>query len=194
MESKRCEKTPGGGVATSAVPAGAASSSASQSHDVHLCTHVTAPGHRCHMLIVHPDATLCPDHLDKQRRAELRHTQSVSNTLFANMHDFTSPTSVNLFLGNLLREFSLKRIDRRDAIAMAYIGQLLLNSHAAIDRLYAAGFHEENPTAKILLQEKRELEISLDPRRQPGPNAPSAPASTNSPAVAQPGEPEKVVN
>ena len=48
--------------------------------------------------------------------------------------DFTDPPSVNRFLGNLLKLVAVKRVPRRDAVAMAYISQLILNSQAAQDR------------------------------------------------------------
>ena len=132
------------------------------------------------MLIVHPASTLCPDHLSKQRRAEQRHAHSVANTLFENMHDFTAPTSVNIFLGNLLREVALKRIDRKDAMAMAYIGQLLLNSHADIDRFYKFGFDEKNYAATILLARKRNLEGAQSPH-----GSPTAPPTSETPRARE---------
>ena len=123
------------------------------------------------MSIVHPDETLCPDHLNKQSRAELLHTQSVSSSLFENLHDFSSPTAVNVFLGNLLRETALKRIDRKDAITLAYIGQLLLNSHANLDRFHKYGFSEKDCIAERVLEQKRQLEIALNPRAPQPSNA-----------------------
>jgi hypothetical protein len=148
------------------------------------CAYVNAKGGRCRMLIVHPGEDLCPHHLNQQRRAEQRYTEQVSANLLQNMLDFSSPTSVNIFLGNLLRELTLKRIDRKDAIAMAYIGQLLLNSHADIDRFYKLGFHEENPTAKIRLADKRIQEALCD-GRDPSPRRTEA-----SPPAATPPPPE----
>ena len=46
----------------------------------------------------------------------------------------TSAASVNLFLGNVVKQLTRKRIQRRDAIALAYLSQLLLNSLAAMDK------------------------------------------------------------
>jgi hypothetical protein len=45
---------------------------------------------------------------------------------------------VNLFLGNLVRQLARKRIARRDAIALAYISQLILTSQTAMARERAA--------------------------------------------------------
>jgi len=51
---------------------------------------------------------------------------------------FTSADEVNLFLGNLIRQLARKRIARRDAIALAYISQLLLTSQTAMAKEEAA--------------------------------------------------------
>jgi len=45
-----------------------------------------------------------------------------------------SADEVNLFLGNLVRQLARKRIARRDAIALAYISQLILTSQTAMAR------------------------------------------------------------
>src|SRR5205823_3111963 len=45
---------------------------------------------------------------------------------------FTTADEVNLFLGNLVRQLARKRIARRDAIALAYISQLILTSQTAM--------------------------------------------------------------
>ena len=46
----------------------------------------------------------------------------------------SKPDSVNRFLGNLVKQLARKRIARRDAIALAYIPQLLLNTFPAMQR------------------------------------------------------------
>lgn len=183
MKSHPYEKTPGGGALT-AFPAHSdpATASTPQAQPPDICTYVNAKGGRCRMSIVHPDEALCPDHLNKQRRAELLHTQSVSASLFENLHDFSSPTAVNVFLGNLLRETALKRIDRKDAITLAYIGQLLLNSHANLDRFHKYGFTEKDCVAERVLEHKRQLEVSLYPRQSQPTNANANQAASPNPA------------
>jgi hypothetical protein len=41
---------------------------------------------------------------------------------------------VNTFLGNIATALARKRIKRSDAVALAYVNQLILNSQAAIER------------------------------------------------------------
>ncbi|HXT76862.1 MAG TPA: hypothetical protein VN780_11275 [Candidatus Eisenbacteria bacterium] len=48
--------------------------------------------------------------------------------------DFASPAFVNTFLGNIATALARKRIKRSDAVALAYVNQLILNSQAGIER------------------------------------------------------------
>ncbi len=54
--------------------------------------------------------------------------------LLDDINSFTIADEVNLFLGNLVRQLARKRIARRDAIALAYISQLILTSQTAMAR------------------------------------------------------------
>jgi hypothetical protein len=54
--------------------------------------------------------------------------------LLTDIDSFTTADEVNLFLGNLVRQLARKRISRRDAIALAYISQLILTSQTAMAR------------------------------------------------------------
>jgi hypothetical protein len=58
--------------------------------------------------------------------------------LLTDIDSFTTADEVNLFLGNLVRQLARKRIARRDAIALAYISQLILTSQTAMTRQRAA--------------------------------------------------------
>jgi len=59
--------------------------------------------------------------------------------LLACVSDFGDAASVNRFLGNLVKQVTLKRIPRRDAITLAYICQLLLIASApSIERILCA--------------------------------------------------------
>ena len=66
------------------------------------------------------------------------------------------------------------------------VGQMLLNSHADIDRFYKMGYREENPTAKIRLEDKRIAEALLDGRK---PSSPRVQASPPPPAAAPMADP-----
>src|SRR5271170_2603121 len=128
-----------------------------KSHRRPLCQHHTAAGRRCRMLQSPNHETLCTFHataeakllaqakmaeanlLAQTKRAEAQSHRShsieqVAADLLAGTENLSQPTSVNLFLANLLKNFAHHRISRRDATTLAYISQLLLNSQSVIHR------------------------------------------------------------
>ena len=97
------------------------------------CAHVNSRGHRCRMFPANPQESLCPHHLGRLLAERARNDETVAE-LLGPLEDFCSPANVNFFLGNLLKLMARKRIDRRDALAQAYICQLLLNTFPHIRR------------------------------------------------------------
>jgi hypothetical protein len=112
----------------------------------HHCQHVSPRGQRCHMLIDehHRPAngarpTLCAYHADRLRASvPAVDPEVLAAELLTDIDSFTTADEVNLFLGNLVRQLARKRIARRDAIALAYISQLILTSQTAMARQRAA--------------------------------------------------------
>jgi hypothetical protein len=113
------------------------------------CQHVSPKGNRCHMLIDenHRPAngakrsTLCAYHANRLSvTAPPVEPEVLAADLLGDIDDFSSAASVNLFLGNLVKQLARKRIARRDAIALAYISQLLLNSLPALERQQATDY------------------------------------------------------
>jgi hypothetical protein len=109
----------------------------------HHCQHISPKGNRCHMLIDqnHRPAngasrpTLCAYHADRLRAPfPVVEPEALAAELLADIDSFTTADEVNLFLGNLVRQLASKRIARRDAIALAYISQLILTSQTAMAR------------------------------------------------------------
>ena len=126
----------------------------------HQCRHISPKGNRCHMLIDEnhrpPQGTsrpkLCAYHADRLRvTIPIVEPEVLAADLLGDIQDFSTPGSVNLFLGNLVKQLACKGIARRDAIALAYISQLLLNSFPALERAAAAEKKaaEEKETARI---------------------------------------------
>jgi hypothetical protein len=96
--------------------------------------------------------TLCAYHADRLRvTIPIVEPEVLAADLLGDIQDFSTPASVNLFLGNLVKQLACKRIARRDAIALAYISQLLLNSFPALEGAAAAEKKaaEEKETARI---------------------------------------------
>jgi len=101
----------------------------------HQCQHISPKGNRCHMLIAANHSTLCAYHADRLRASvPAIDPEVLAAELLSDIHSFTTADEVNLFLGNLVRQLARKRIARRDAIALAYISQLILTSQAAMAR------------------------------------------------------------
>jgi hypothetical protein len=162
------------------------STSASTTADSH-CQHISLKGQRCHMLIDnhHRPAngtqypTLCAYHADRLRATvPAVDPEALAADLLGEIDDFSTAGSVNLFLGNLVKQLARKRIARRDAIALAYISQLLLNSLPALEREVAAANEAKEEAesvrfARRLRERSRELASLRDPQ------------STNTSAIAR---------
>ncbi len=149
MESKRCKKHTGVGVSSDFSPA--SSSPLLAPNETHLpvttvepsisptCQYTSTRGHRCHMLPADDHSSLCPHHARQVAKREQRQNEAVAKELLDGTDgDFSSADAVNRLLTNLVKQLARKRIARRDAIALAYISQLLLNSLSALDREYYA--------------------------------------------------------
>ncbi len=145
------------------------------------CQYQNSRSQRCNMLIDnhHRPAngakypTLCAYHADRLRAAvPIVEPEVLAADLLGEIDDFSTAGSVNLFLGNLVKQLARKRIARRDAIALAYISQLLLNSLPALAKEVAADNEAEREVesvefARRLLQRSRELSSGpspVDPR------------------------------
>ena len=129
MESKSYAETPGGGV--SPLPAAAADPPPSGA-----CQRLGNTGRRCHMLAADPSSPLCAHHARQQLKAQRRQHDAAARELLGDIADFSTAGEINFFLGNLVKQLARKRITRLDAIALAYISQLLLNSLPALDRQF----------------------------------------------------------
>src|SRR5260370_38993887 len=138
---------------------------------VHQCQYQNSRGQRCHMLIdqnqrlangAHPP-TLCAYHADRlHATAPVVDPEVLAAELLTDIDSFTTADEVNLFLGNLVRQLARKRIARRDAIALAYISQLILTSQTAMARQRAGEPAAANEAVfehliAVLLQQSSEL-------------------------------------
>jgi hypothetical protein len=74
-------------------------------------------------------ASFCSEHARQQEtRQQTPDPEVVAAELLGDLEDFSTADAVNRFLGNLVKQLARQRIARRDAIALAYLCQLLLNS------------------------------------------------------------------
>jgi hypothetical protein len=121
----------------SSLPNSKGESMSTKHHTEFLCQFKNSRGQRCRMLIDKnhrsPDgekrSSLCPYHLAQSKAKEaVPDPETLASELLDDIEHFSTADNVNLFLGNLVKQLARKRIARRDAIALAYLGQLLLNS------------------------------------------------------------------
>lgn len=112
---------------------------------VNQCQFQSVRGQRCNMLVDTKHrhgtgpATLCAFHADRLRaKVPLVDPEVLAAELLTDVNSFTTADEVNLFLGNLVRQLARKRIARRDAIALAYMSQLILISQTAMAKEAAA--------------------------------------------------------
>lgn len=130
MESYSCEKTPGGGTPPSVSPDPSAPI-------VDYCAHVDAKGARCRMFPSNPDTILCAHHARKQVMGRRKEQAAVANALLRYVPDLSLAVSVNTFIGNVVRQYVLGHLDRKDAIAMGYLAQIAAGTLPAVDRQFA---------------------------------------------------------
>jgi hypothetical protein len=107
------------------------------------CQHVSPRGRHCHMLLDQNQASsnrtdrpsLCAFHASRTKAIQTApEPEALAAELLGGIRNFSKPDSVNRFLGNLVKQLVRKRIARRDAIALAYISQLLLNTFPAMQK------------------------------------------------------------
>ncbi len=111
-------------------------------HTDQHCQHISPRGQRCRMLRAAGHDSLCPHHL-RQASAAQPDTEVLAAELLGSLNDFSTAESVNQLLGNLVKQLARKRIARLDAIAMAYMCQLLLNSLPPLKKELRAEDDEE---------------------------------------------------
>jgi hypothetical protein len=142
-----------------------------QQDEAALCRHIDAQGRRCRMLVMGIEADLCAYHAQRRLQTQ-RGNETAAAELLSSVSDFSDAGSVNRFLGNLVKQVTLKRIPRRDAITLAYICQLLLNSLGALNR--EESLRLEQARVQALAAAKRPPRIIWDipgpPYEPPDPN------------------------
>jgi len=132
------------------------------------CTHSTVDGRRCRLPVANAATGLCFRHFElRDGRGAAPDPETVADELLGSIEDFSSADSINLFLGNLVKQLVRKRIARPDAIALAYIGQLLLNTLPALRREEEA--EREDLASQYLLQAFERKPPSEAPSGEPEP-------------------------
>ncbi len=112
------------------------------------CTHRTANGRRCQMPFAPNHTSLCAQHALQE--LQLHDSKLITEEILGPLDDFRSAYAVNRALGKLFTLTSENRIPVRSAVALAYIGQLLLQSLPPLRDEFGNGGMEAIATDAVL--------------------------------------------
>ncbi|MFZ0821857.1 MAG: hypothetical protein WAM91_17470 [Candidatus Acidiferrales bacterium] len=90
------------------------------------CTYRTANGRRCQMPFAPNHTALCAQHALQE--LQLHDSKIVTEEILGPLGDFRSAFAVNRALGKLFALTAENRIPVRNALALAYIGQLMIQT------------------------------------------------------------------
>jgi len=101
------------------------------------CQHLSPRGQHCRMLRVNNES-LCPYHLRQTQAlsplANQPDPETLAAELLAGTGNLNTAERVNALLANVAKQLARQRISRRDALALGYLAQLLLNTVPAIHK------------------------------------------------------------
>ena len=110
----------------------------SKHHDPELhCHHISPRGQRCRMLSAPHHDSFCANHL-KQSAATRPDPEILAAHLLGQTGGLSTAGEVNALLANVAKQFAHQRIDRKDAIAFAYLSQLLLCTLPGMEKVLEA--------------------------------------------------------
>jgi len=101
------------------------------------CQHISPRGYHCHMLRV-ADESFCPYHFRQTHLAAMPDPETLGAELLAGTGNLNTADRVNTLLANVTKQLARGRIDRRDALAIGYLAQLLLNTVPGVQKEHQA--------------------------------------------------------
>lgn len=116
------------------------------------CTHLRADGKRCADAVYPGHTGLCHHHL-RQQMGGISDGNSIAADILSSVGNFQSASAINVALGKLLVHQLTGRISRRDALAIAYTFQLLLQTLKSVkSELVECGYDHwwKSETSRIL--------------------------------------------
>jgi hypothetical protein len=158
------------------------------------CTILTSDGRRCSSFVYPGHATLCHQHL-RQELESAPPPEDIAADLFDSIQNFQSATSINAALGKILAMLAAGRIKRKDALSMAYICQLLLQSLKGFKHEILLTTYEkiwERDLIKVLNARTPLQDFAFpppleeEPETPETPQSPEPPHSNSQPAAHQP--------
>jgi hypothetical protein len=110
---------------------------APESLTTNQCTHINGAGRRCRMILAPDHDTLCAHHL-QQHIANQPDPETLAAELLESTGNLNTADRVNALLANVVKQLARQRIDRRDALAIGYLAQLLLSTVPGVQKEYQA--------------------------------------------------------
>jgi hypothetical protein len=101
------------------------------------CSHINGAGRRCRMIVAPTHDELCAHHF-QQHVASQPDPETLAAELLETTGNLNTADRVNALLANVVKQLARKRIDRRDALAIGYLAQLLLNTVPGVQKEYQA--------------------------------------------------------
>lgn len=89
------------------------------------CAHLDAGNRRCRMTVSPNHKTLCGQHALAERQA----TEATRLAAQLTQTEMKTPAEINFVLAQLYDAVSQRKIDTRQATLLAYIAQLMLQTH-----------------------------------------------------------------
>jgi hypothetical protein len=130
-------------------------------------------------MLATPSSILCAHHARMQLERQCRDNDNLAEELLGDIETFDTAGSLNLFLGNVLKQLARKRMTRKDAIALSYVSQLLLAS------LPVLANEKDTNAARTLIETLQRARAAEDQEKQKQ-NSPPHPTRPHDPATTSP--------
>jgi len=162
------------------------------------CRHLSPRGQRCRMLRASNDESLCSYHL-RLTAASQPAPEALAAELLESTGNLNTADRVNALLANAVKQLAHKRIDRRDALAIGYLAQLLLNTVPGVQKEYQAVHTSQARQAlrKSITDSKAPRLHAPQPTPEPTPEPPAQPTAHRAIPVHRPSfsldEPDEVL-
>lgn len=167
-----------------AQPSNSSNTAASRNSIPGRCNRLRADGKRCADAVYPGHTSLCHYHLSQEMRG-ITDGERIAADILSTIGNFQSAAGIHIALSKLLIHQLTGRISRRDATALLYNLQLLLQTLPAVKaEIREEGFHKywRQETRRILVNDS-DLDKLTDPALLPDTVRPLHPADPPSPPV-----------
>jgi len=128
------------------------------------CSILTSDGRRCSSFVYPGHSTLCHHHL-RQELDGAPPSEDIAADILDSIQNFQSAASINAALGKIFTLLAAGRIKRQDALSMAYLCQLMLQSLKELKSEMALTTHNTTFVEDLLnvLNDRTPLAVFVSP-------------------------------